>query len=118
MGFKVQRQQMQEPAGLLSTLRGIAPDFGDPEFLGDVETGEANLHTVWTEFGSYFLPEAWEPAKLSRLATLVHECVAVQDNLENATGTCFLEHLRQRDRRGVFRRYLSPEVKDYMRIYC
>ena len=118
MGFKVRRQEIEEPADLLSVLRGIAPDFGDPEFLDDVETGEATVHTVWREFGDYFLPEAWETDRLSKLATLVHECVVVQDDLENATGTCFLEHLRQRDRRDVFRRYLSPEVKDYMRSHC
>jgi hypothetical protein len=52
------------------------------------------------EFSGQFDAAAAQRAQLSGLASLVNQAVATTDGLENAVGTCFLEHLRQIDRQG------------------
>jgi len=112
------RQALMAPLGLMSALGQLFPDFPDECLREDVQAGEASLHTVMTDFGSTFDAASSDEAQLRGLAEIVSECVREIDVLENAVGTCFLEHLRQRDRRSIFRKYLSPEVKTYMRTYC
>ena len=102
------------PQGLLSALRGWFPQFGDGELLNEVETGEANLHTVMREFSSFDFTSGTE-RQLTGLAALRRECVAETDLLENACGTCFLEHLRQIDKRKALWNVLPAEVQAYVR---
>src|SRR3954464_8693661 len=91
------REDLLNPEGLLSALRGLFPQFGDGELLNEVETGEANLHTIMHEFSSFDFTAGTE-RQLTGLAALLRECVAERDLLENAVGTCFLEHLGQIDK--------------------
>jgi hypothetical protein len=69
------------------------------------------------EFSTQFGAAAAQPAQLLGLAELVSQSVAITDNLENAVGTCFLEHLRQIDRQGHLWKCLSPEVRAYLRAH-
>ena len=117
MAEKYLREVLTSPHGLLSALRDRFPSFGDEELWVDVLGGDADLHTVMREFSSYFEAPAAEPSQLAGLASLISQCVAVPDELENAVGTCFLEHLRQTDRCGTLWKCLSPDVKAYVRAH-
>lgn len=111
------RVDLVTPLGLMSALRDLFPDFGDEELEQEVQAGEASLHTVMREFLTSFRPAEREEKQLNRLASLVSQCVSMTDDLENAVGTCFLEHLRQVDKGRAFWKYLSPEVKEYVRAH-
>src|SRR5688572_23076487 len=111
----VSRDALTSPQGLASALRSLFPDFGDEELFEEIRSGEASLHSVMIEFSGQFNAAAAQSAQLSGLASLVSQSVATTDSLENAVGTCFLEHLRQVDRQGRLWKCLSPDVRAYIR---
>ena len=115
MSKRHRREELVRPDGLLTALRDVFPDFGDEELAQDVRVGDANLHTIMTEFSSTFRPTSAEPSQLAALASLIGASVTVSDELENAFGTCFLEHLRQIDKGGALWTHFSPDVKAYVR---
>lgn len=117
MAVRYQREDLTSPAGLLSALQDLFPDFGDEELLEEVRSGDANLHTVMSDFSSSFNASSAEQSQLAGLASLISQCVAIPDRLENAVGTCFLEHLRQIDGGAFLWKCLSPEVKAYVRTH-
>jgi hypothetical protein len=117
MAVRFTRDELASPASLLAALQALFPDFGDEELAADIQSGEANLHTIMMEFASFFRAAAAKPAQLSGLASLMGQCVAATDELENAVGTCFLEHVRQTDRPGIFWKCLSPDVKTYIQTH-
>ena len=114
MGPSYRREDLARPDALMTALRSLFPDFGDDELSQEVRSGDANLHTVMREFSSSFSAASAEPSQLTGLASLIGECIAASDDLENAVGTCFLEHLRQIDKGGLLWKRLSPEVKAYV----
>jgi hypothetical protein len=114
MAVRHTRDDLATPDGLLTALQRLFPAFGDDELVAVVQSGEANLHTVVIEFSSSFDASASTQSQLTGLASLMSLCVAAKDELENAVGTCFLEHLRQLDRRRILWKYLSPDVRSYV----
>jgi hypothetical protein len=118
MAVTHQREELVSPGGLLAALRSLFPTFGDEELLREISTGDASTHTVLMEFSGSFDAASAEPSQLAGLASLLRQCVAVPDCLENAAGTCFLEHLHQTDKRGLLWKLLSPVVFAYVRIHC
>ncbi|MGH6862106.1 MAG: hypothetical protein ACRECY_17795 [Phyllobacterium sp.] len=115
MAVHYSREVLTEPIALLSALQNLFPDFVDEELVQDIHSGDAGLHTVIRAFASSFDASTARPSQLAGLARLIGHCVAFPDRLENAVGTCFLEHLHQIDGQGVLWKFLSPDVVAYMR---
>lgn len=115
MAVKFDRAVLQAPEGLLATLQSLFPDFGDDELRDAVRSDDASLHMVMAEFASSFRPNALSSQQLDSLASLISCSVSVSDNLENAVGTCFLEHLHQVDREAIFMKQLPNDVRAYLR---
>jgi len=114
MAIKHQRDELTTPRGLLAALQRVFPEFGDDELIRNVESGEGNLHTVMTEFRGSFRSEECTSRQLTDFTVLLAECVAEQDLLENAVGTCFLEALGRKD---PLWKLLPPKVKAYIRAH-
>lgn len=117
MAVRYSRGDMASPGGLLAALQTVFPDFGDNELVADIHSSEANLHTVMREFSSSFKAAEATPQQLTGLSSLLSEVVTATDELENAVGTCFLEHLRQIDPRGILWACLAAEVRNYVRTH-
>ncbi len=84
------------PAELESQLAGIFPAFS-VEFDPD-EDYPATYHSVLLfHFNPFFGKniETFAPKQLKAFAELVTRCSAMPGDLENAFGTCFLEHTKQ-----------------------
>ena len=114
MAVRYTRGDLATPDGLLTALQRLFPDFGDEELVAASKAGEATLHTIMIEFSCAFDASASTQSQLTGLASLMSQCVTATDKLENAVGTCFLEHLRQIDRRRIFWKCLSPDVRSYV----
>jgi hypothetical protein len=103
---------------LWTELTEIFPDFihdHTPEDLEESEReGTPSLHSVMIPFTQYFggAQQAASQQQLRALASLVNEAVSVDDNLENAVSTCFLEHLRQVRSYKTLAPFLSSTAKD------
>lgn len=117
MTVKYSRDDLVTPDGLLAALQNLFPDFGDEGLFADIRSGDASLHGVMLEFSSSFNANAADPSQLAGLATLLNQCVGVPDSLENAVGTCFLEHLHQIDKHRVLWKRLPPDVKAHLRAH-
>jgi hypothetical protein len=118
MAVKYEREALTTPGGLTAVLQDLFPHFADQEFLEELQTGETNLHTVMREFCSSFDAARSSEAQLIGLAKLMKESISEDDNLANAVGTCFLEHLRQVDRKNMFWKYLPADVRSHIRAGC
>jgi hypothetical protein len=117
MAVRFTRDDLLSPDGLLAALRALFPDFGDDELVADIQSDAANLHTVMIEFCGWFRAAAATESQLTGLGSLMSHCVATTDSLENAVGTCFLEHLRRIDRRRLLWKCLPQDVKSYVRTH-
>ena len=102
---------------LWSELTGVFPGFVETHTPQDVEESEregvATQHSVMLPFTQYFgraLSTA-SSKQLKTLATLLNEAVAVENDLENAVATCFLEHLRQVGGYKILAPFLSKQAK-------
>jgi hypothetical protein len=100
---------------LLDRLRRMFPafDVSPPDEFEDA----LSLHRVMREFLGWFAADArsCEPAVLAQLGRFLDEMVAIDDALENAVVTCFLEHLRQVRVNRVLAPYLAQATKQKMR---
>ena len=94
-------------------LIGIFPGFAEACPEEDAQL-DATLHSVMRAFTPYFSGnrEALSQRQIKSLAHFINEAVAVDDKLENAVGTCFLEHLRQVSSYKVLASFLSRKAKD------
>jgi hypothetical protein len=65
-------------------------------------------------FAEYFgvARDTLSERQLRNLGRLLNEAVAVDDDLENAVSTCFLEHLRQTGSYKSLAPFLSKQAKD------
>jgi hypothetical protein len=82
--------------------------------LAKIESdGYAMKHSVMHHFAYYFGCHQMRFSKqqLTKLGTLLSEAVSVDDDLENAVSTCFLEHLRQLEGYKVLGPFLSADAK-------
>ena len=97
---------------LWTLLTGIFPSF--VEDCSEEEVQDETLHFVMRNFTPYFSGnrEAFSERQIKALARFINDVVAVDDNLENAVGTCFLEHLRQVSGYKVLAPLLSRKAKD------
>jgi hypothetical protein len=79
----------------------IFPEFIQDHTTQDLEASESEgiptFHSVMMPFTQYFgtARGSITPEQLRALASLVNQAVSLDDDLENAVSTCFLEHLRQ-----------------------
>ncbi len=89
--------------------------FGDDELTREVQGGDRSLHGIVLEFSAAFGAEEATQDQIEGLAEFVEQAVAVDDQLANAVSTCFLEHLRQIDRRNVLYSRLSREARRHVR---
>jgi len=93
----------------------VFPDFAN-DCTREELSNETTFHLVMIDFASYFgTGERSSQAQLERLGAFVNEAVMLDDNLENAVGTCFLEHLRQIQGYRALAPYLSPRAKAKIR---
>ena len=98
---------------LWTLLTEIFPGFSahceDEEIQPDT-----TLHFVMSDFTTYFSGnrDTLSESQLRKLAQFINDAVAVDDNLENAVGTCFLEHLRQVRSYKILAPFLSRQAKD------
>ena len=89
-----------------------------PGFSADCEEEEiqpdTTLHFVMADFTPYFSGnrDTFSESQLKQLGDFINDAVAVDDNLENAVCTCFLEHLHQVRSYKILAPYLSRHAKD------
>ena len=97
---------------LYEQLQEILPDFGDAEIFEDIEESEVGLHTVMRHLCEHVsCSDDLSMRSLERLANLLNEAVSVDDLLENATSTCFLEHSHQIGRYRALAPFLTPVAR-------
>jgi hypothetical protein len=103
-----------EPLQLMALLHELFPQFGNDDEIQKVQSCEHSLHYVMSSFTYYFGDRRGELSERQFLALghLLDEAVAVDDALENAVSTCFLEHLRQIDSYKLLAPYLSERTKE------
>jgi hypothetical protein len=94
---------------LIQMFPGFREDCSEKEVQSD-----ATLHFVMRDFTPYFSGnvDTFSERQIKALARFINEVVAVDDNLENAVGTCFLEHLHQVRSYKVLAPFLSRAAKD------
>jgi hypothetical protein len=93
----------------------VFPDFAN-DCTREELSGETTLHFVMIDFASYFgCGERFSQAQLKSVGAFVNDAVMVDDDLENAVCTCFLEHLRQIRGCKALAPHLSPRAKAKMR---
>ena len=103
---------------LWTELTAIFPDFAHDHTPEDMEeserAGSPSLHSVMLPFTQYFgaAQSSASEGQLRALAELVNGAVSVDDDLENAVATCFLEHLRQVRAYKALAPFLSSQAKD------
>jgi len=75
---------------------------------------ETTFHFVMSDFTTYFgiNGDTFSESQLRKLGQFINNVVAVDDNLENAVATCFLEHLRQVSSYKILAPFLSRQAKD------
>jgi len=104
------REDILTASGLLNALKQLFPnltDFPDEDLIADIVAGEAGHHAVLRGFRCSFREEHADDVQLASLARLIGLSLSVQDNIENAWMTCFIEagmdqrleqHLSNRDK--------------------
>ena len=75
---------------------------------------DTTFHFVMMDFTSYFgrYHDTFSESQLKKLGHFINDAVAVDDMLENAVSTCFLEHLRQVRSYKTLSPFLSRQAKD------
>ena len=99
----------QSPKQLLEELFAIFPKYrASYDDYGPLSDASPTFHSVLTEFTCFFGAElaSFSEAQLRKFGELVSMAVVQDGPLENAFGTCLLEHLRQ-IRADALRPYLS-----------
>jgi len=103
----------ESPEELLKELCAIFPQFQD-SYESAIDDGAPTYHSVLIVFTSFFganLP-SFSAAQLSSFGALISEAVAKDGPLENAFGTCLLEHLHQIKAARALRPYLSKSARE------
>jgi hypothetical protein len=97
---------------LLAVFPGFIGDCSLEDFREAEASGEAS-HMVMREFCSHYscCQEQFSAEQLRSLGDIVNEAVTIDDDLENAIATCFLEHLHQVRGYKALAPYLSSAAK-------
>jgi hypothetical protein len=107
----------RSPRELWLALTRLFPRFADDctedELAEREREGTASFHFVLIPFTQYLGSDfsTVSEKQLRQLADLVNAGVSVDDDLENAVSTRFLEHLAQIRVRTKLAPHLSPEAK-------
>lgn len=99
---------------MLQILVEIFPDFlEDYPIEALKEEGSESLHFVMLNFTPYFSRNrrSFSEKQLKAFAVFINEAVVVEDSLENAVSTCFLEHLQQTQSYKTLAPFLSSNAK-------
>jgi hypothetical protein len=103
----------QPPEQLLEELFTIFPQYrsGYPEPIHD---DAPTYHSVLLAFTPFFGAQlaSFSEVQLRSFGELVSTAVAQDSPLENAFGTCLLEHLHQIRAERMFRPYLSKIARE------
>jgi len=93
---------------LVEVLPGFAKDCPAEEIESD-----ATMHSVMRDFTPYFSGslERFSEKQLRSLGSFLNEAVSVDNDLESAVGTCFLEHLHQVRSYKAWAQFLSTIAK-------
>lgn len=104
-------------ARLVAIFPGFCEECTDAEVAESENEGGPAMHLVMQRFAVYFGCEqdSLSPRQIVELAELANEAVTVDDVLENAFGTCFLEHLHQIDGYKTLAPHLSAKAKSECR---
>ncbi len=103
----------QSPAQLLEALRAIFPLYR-AGYAGPIHDDTPTYHSVLLAFTPFFGAQftSFSDAQLRTFGELVSAAVAQEGLLENAFGTCLLEHLQQLRAERAFRPYLSKIARE------
>ncbi len=108
---RIETLRPTEPIELLMRLQTFFPGFGDDELMREVGEGERGFHGIMLEFSGQFRADRATEAQLDGLVELIEQAVTIDDEIENAIATCFLEHLHQIDRSNTLYRRLSAKAR-------
>ena len=104
----IMRTLPQSPEQLLEELFTIFPKYR-AGYTGPIHDDMPSFHSVLIAFAPFFGAElaSLSEVQLRSFGGLVSAAVEAGGSLENAFGTCILEHLHQIRALRVFRPYLS-----------
>ena len=99
----------QTPDALLEELFAIFPEYR-ASYDGPIHDDAPTFHSVLSGFTPFFGGKivSFSEKQLREFGALVSEAVADGGRLENAFGTCLLEHLHQINVKRLFLPFLSP----------
>jgi hypothetical protein len=105
---------IQTPRELISALVKTFPGYSFEETDGETPT----LHRVMADFCTYFASNnnSFAEKQIKEFAQLVNAAVDAGGDLENAFGTCFLEHLGQIKARTPLSWFLSKAAKERLHV--
>lgn len=103
----------QSPGQLLEELFRIFPQYR-AEYPGPIHDEPPSFHSVLIAFTPFFgkASASLSEGQLKSFGSLVNAAVEAGGPLENAFGTCLLEHLGQIRAQRVFRPYLSKVARE------
>jgi hypothetical protein len=103
----------QSPEQLLEELFRMFPQYR-AEYSGPIHDGRPCFHSVLIDFTPFFgkASGSLSEGQVKAFGALVSAAVEAGGPLENAFGTCLLEHLGQIRARRVFRPYLSKVARE------
>jgi hypothetical protein len=103
----------QSPEALLEELFSIFPQYR-ASYPGPIHDDTPTFHSVLLAFTPFFGAElaSFSPKQLRQFGLLVSAAVAQDGALENAFGTCLLEHLHQIKAERLLRPFLSDLARD------
>jgi len=111
----MKNRSLEEIEGILTN---IFPSYAD-ELTVDKKEDEDfgyiyTLHSLFRDFLSYFSSniESFSEKQLKEIGNFINEAVEIDDDLENAISTCFLEHLHQVKANKPIKPYLSKKAKE------
>jgi len=114
--LRFRREDIQTASGLLNALQQLFPDlpgFPDEELIADLATGNANHHAVVSDFSGSLRWDLIDEIQLAGLARLIELSLIVQDDIENAWMTCFIEAGLSKG----LRQHLSAQAKLYIKTH-
>lgn len=89
-----------------------------PSFNTYVDEDTETLHSLFQDF-IYFYGKhqsTFEKKQLQHLAEFIDSAIEIQDDLENAVSTCFLEHLRQINAEKALKPLLTQSAKERLHV--
>jgi hypothetical protein len=103
----------QSPEQLLEELFEIFPQYR-AHYPGPIHDESPTFHSVLMAFTPFFggERESFSESQLRSFGTLINAAVAAGGSLENAFGTCLLEHLHQIRASKTLRPYLSELARE------